>query len=272
MYAMAVRALPEGAEWSYEAKLDGYRCLAATAPNGEVILWSRRGLSFNDRFPEIARACKFLPANSIIDGEVIAIDEKGKISFNTLQHRRTRATLQYYVFDVPMLRGRTLLHEPLGARREQLAEVLRGAEYPIIRSQAFTTKPADIIRAAEQLELEGVIAKNKESCYEPGRHSHHWLKLKLNRSQEFVIGGITPGNPFDALIVGAYDSAGDLTYVSKVRNGFVPLVRRDVASRLKTLRIDTCPFANLPEKKRTQWALTREEMKNCLWVMPQQVA
>jgi ATP-dependent DNA ligase len=91
------------------------------------------------------------------------------------------------------------------------------------------------------------------------------------RGQEFVIGGYTPGKPFDALIVGYYE--GDqLLYVAKVRNGFVPQLPREVASRFKGLQIDACPFANLPERKRTQWALTKEEMKNCVWLKPEMVA
>ena len=81
------------------------------------------------------------------------------------------------------------------------------------------------------------------------------IKYKINSSQEFVIGGYTPGNPLDALIVGYYES-GKLYYAAKVRNGFVRHLRREVSERLKGLETADCPFANLPEKKRTQWALT----------------
>ena len=88
-------------------------------------------------------------------------------------------------------------------------------------------------------------------------------KYKVNRAQEFVIGGYTPGNPLDALIVGYYEGER-LLYAAKVRNGFVPQLRRDVGTKFKGLQIDACPFANLPERKRTQWALTKEEMKNCV--------
>jgi bifunctional non-homologous end joining protein LigD len=105
----------------------------------------------------------------------------------------------------------------------------------------------------------------------PGRRTSAWVKYKLNQCQEFVIGGYTPGNPFDALIVGSYD--GDkLNFVAKVRNGFVPHVRREVFQRLEGLEIGQCPFANLPEKRRTWWALTAEEMKNCQWLKPDVVA
>jgi ATP-dependent DNA ligase len=89
--------------------------------------------------------------------------------------------------------------------------------------------------------------------------------------RKFVIGGYTPGNPFDALIVGYYEDER-LLYAAKVRNGFVPLVRREVVRRFKGLEIEPCLFANLPEKKRTQWALTKEEMKNCVWLKPELVA
>lgn len=269
MYAVPIRELPEGPQWTYEGKLDGYRCLTSTS-KGAVALWSRRGLPFNTRFPEIAKACQKLPPDTVIDGEVIAIDGNGKVSFNALQHHRTNATLQYYVFDLLMFRGKKTIHMPLDKRRTLLAEALDGARYPIIRAQSFMAKPADLIRAAKELELEGVVAKHNDSFYQPGQRSHHWLKFKLNRCQEFVVAGYTPGNPFDALIIGYYD-AGKLLYASKVRNGFVPVVRRQVATRLKDLRTYACPFANLPEKKRTQWALTREEMKSCIWLKPERV-
>jgi ATP-dependent DNA ligase len=101
---------------------------------------------------------------------------------------------------------------------------LRKVEYPVIQSTPFDVKPAELIRAAKEFQLEGVIAKRKGSIYEPGRRSGAWVKYKLNRSQEFVIGGYTAGNPFDALIVGYYD-AGKLKYVGKVRAGFVPHMR-----------------------------------------------
>jgi bifunctional non-homologous end joining protein LigD len=103
------------------------------------------------------------------------------------------------------------------------------------------------------------------------RSAGAWVKYRVNQGQEFVIGGYTPGNPFGALIVGYYEGER-LLYAAKVRNGFVPQVRRDVAGRFNGLEIDACPFANLPERKRTQWALTKEEMKNCVWLTPQLVA
>src|SRR5262249_8380139 len=92
----------------------------------------------------------------------------------------------------------------------------------------------------------------------------------MNKGQEFVVGGYVPDNPFDSIIVGYYQD-GKLMYAAKIRNGFVSNTRREEAAKLKGLRIDACPFANLPERNRNQWALTRDEMKNCVWVKPELV-
>ena len=124
MYAEAVRTLPDGELWTYEAKLDGYRCLAARRSSG-VVLWSRRGNGFSDRFPQIARACDKLPPDTLIDGEVIAIDERGRISFNALQRSHGRAHLQFYAFDILIHRARNVTGLPLEQRRERLLEALQ---------------------------------------------------------------------------------------------------------------------------------------------------
>jgi len=159
----------------------------------------------------------------------------------------------------------------LETRRELLRQALSTVGDPIRLSEAFETAPTDLLRAAKEHSLEGIIAKRKDSLYERGKRSGAWLKYRINRGQEFVIGGYTPGHPFDALIVGYYE--GDkLYYVAKVRNGFVPQVRREIHRKFKGLEIDTCPFVNLPEKKRTMWALTKEEMENCRWLRPELVA
>jgi ATP-dependent DNA ligase len=132
---------------------------------------------------------------------------------------------------------------------------------PVGLSENIEAAPADLIRVVKEFRFEGIVAKRKDSLYESGKRTAAWVKYKVNQGQELVIGGYTPGNPFDALIVGYYEGER-LLYAAKVRNGFVPLVRREVARRFKGLEIDACPFANLPEKKRTMWALTKEEMNN----------
>jgi bifunctional non-homologous end joining protein LigD len=273
MYAEVCRELPDGGDWTYEAKLDGYRCLAAKR-SGKAVLWSRRGNGFTARFPEIARACENLPPNTMVDGEVIAIGPDGRVSFNSLQHARPNAHLQFYVFDVLIHRGRRVTGLPLEIRRELLGDAMHKLQYPVIKSTAFDVKPADLIRAAKDLELEGVIAKRKGSIYEPGRRSGAWLKYKINRSQEFVIGGYTVGiDPFDALIVGCYESR-QLRYASRVKAGFNPPLRRELYRLLAILETDRCPFANLPEARRYRWdvGLTKADMEKCRWLRPNLVA
>jgi bifunctional non-homologous end joining protein LigD len=271
MYARAVEKLPEGRDWLYEIKLDGYRALVGRDLSG-VTIWSRRANVFTNQFPRIARASEKLQPDTLLDGEIVALDDSGRPSFNLLQHHRSKASaIQFYAFDVLVYRGRRLVETPLEIRRQLLTDALSMVGDPIRLSEAFETAPADFVRAAKEHSLEGIVAKRKDSIYESGKRSGAWLKYKINRGQEFVIGGYTPGHPFDALIVGYYKDS-ELYYVGKVRNGFVPQVRREVYRKFKGLEIDTCPFANLPEKKRTMWALTKEEMKNCQWLKPEVVA
>jgi DNA ligase D-like protein (predicted ligase) len=273
MYARLVNTLPVGSEWLYEIKFDGYRCLAARHGN-QVTLWSRRGNVFTEQFPGIAAACKRLPMETLVDGEIVAMDENGRISFNLLQHHRSKArALLFYAFDVLIYRERSLLKEPLTARRELLSQLFTamGKATPIGLSEPIEGSATDLIGLAKEIGFEGIIAKRRNSPYESGRRSGAWSKYKVNRGQEFVIGGYTPGNPFDALIVGYYD--GDkLYYVGKVRNGFVPRLRQEVYRLFKGSETSRCPFINLPEKRRTMWALTAEQMKECVWLKPELVA
>jgi DNA ligase D-like protein (predicted ligase) len=241
----------------------------------QVTLWSRRKNLFTKQFPRIAQVCEQLKPDTLLDGEIVALDKNGHASFNLLQHHRSQASaIHYYAFDLLIYRGKSLLSIPLKQRRELLTEALgniAASDGPVRLSGVFVGDPADLIAAAKDLGFEGIVAKRKDSLYESGKRTGAWVKYKVNQGQEFVIGGYTPGNPFDALIVGYYED-DQLLYAAKVRNGFVPQVRREVASRFKDLEIDAWPFVNLPEKKRTQWALTKEEMKNCVWLKPELVA
>jgi bifunctional non-homologous end joining protein LigD len=272
MLAATASELPKASDdWIYEIKLDGYRCLAGLDSSGAK-LWSRRGNLFTRDFPSIARACASLPDDTLIDGEIVGLDAAGRVSFNLLQHRRSGASaIRFYAFDLLVYQGKSLAGIELSKRRNLLAQALRPLGESIQLSESFEVEPGELIRVAKELGLEGIVAKNKKSRYEPGKRSGAWIKYKVNRGQEFVIGGYTQGNPFDAVIVGYYED-GKLIFASKVRNGFVPRVRRELASRLRPLEADICPFANLPERKRTPWALTQEEMKKCVWLRPALVA
>jgi bifunctional non-homologous end joining protein LigD len=272
MLAATASELPRASDdWIYEIKLDGYRCVAGR-DSSEAKLWSRRGNLFTRDFPSIARACASLPDDTLIDGEIVALDGTGRVSFNLLQHRRSGASaIRFYAFDLLVYRRRSMLGVELSKRRQLLAGLIPQVSESIQLSESFEVAPAELLRVAKELGLEGIVAKNKRSRYEPGKRSGAWIKYKINKGQEFVIGGYTQGNPFDAVVVGYYRD-GKLVFASKVRNGFVPRLRRELASRLRPLETDTCPFDNLPERKRTQWALTKEEMKKCVWLRPALVA
>ena len=272
MLSETVDELPEDSDlWSYEIKLDGYRCLALR-DESSVKLYSRKKNLLNSRFPTIVKALETLEPGMILDGEIVALDDNGRPSFNLLQNSRfTAKQIHFYAFDLLAQGNKSLMGLALEKRRELLGILLESIADPIRMSESIDGSPHEIVAAAKDLSLEGIIAKRKDSLYQPGKRSRAWLKYKINKFQPFLIGGYTPGNPFDALIVGYYE--GDsLLYAAKVRNGFVPRVRREIAQKFAGLEENSCPFANLPEKRRTQWALTREEMKNCVWLKPQLIA
>ena len=137
MSALAVRKLPEGLDWLYEIKFDGYRCLAGKDAGG-VSLWSRRGNNFTAQFPAIAKACEYLPDGTLVDGEVVALDSKGRISFNLMQHHRSQASaIRFYVFDILVLSGKNLLHQSLSKRREALMalrDIRKGTVVNLLKS------------------------------------------------------------------------------------------------------------------------------------------
>jgi ATP dependent DNA ligase domain/ATP dependent DNA ligase C terminal region len=183
----------------------------------------------------------------------VAVDDNGRVSFNLIQHHRSQAqALLFYAFDVLICRGKSLVNVPLEERRKVLSEIfekVRSKDSPIKLSETIDVTPTELVRVAKQLGFEGILAKRRDSVYESGKRSGAWLKYRINRDQELVIGGYVAGNPIDSIIVGYYQD-GTLLYTGKVRNGFVPHTRREVAAKLKGFEIATCPFANLPERKR----------------------
>jgi ATP-dependent DNA ligase len=134
--------------------------------------------------------------------------------------------------------------------------------------------PKDLLSAVREQGLEGIIGKRKDSVYQPGKRSGAWIKYRVNRGQEFVIGGYFPGpHGIDSVIVGYYDG-DELIYVARTRNGFVPASRRQVFLKLKHLVTPTCPFVNLPETRRSRFGeeLNAEKMTKAVWLRPEAVA
>ena len=239
---------PEGKDWEYEVKLDGYRALGIRS-GGRVRLMSRNGNDLSERFPSVVQALAKLPDETIVDGE-IALDRTGRPSFNLLQNFRNASTvLEYYAFDLLYVGSRWLLERPLTGRREPLrSRVMPWLTTPIRFSETLHGSAAKVIAAIKTQGLEGVMAKRRDSRYEPGQRSGAWVKLRVNKGQELVIGGYVPaGRNFDSIIVG-YFTAADLRYIARVRNGFVPTIREEVFKRFTGLETDVCPFVNLPQK------------------------
>ena len=270
MDCLSVSKLPDGLEWLWEIKLDGYRALAVKSGTG-VTLFSRRRKSLNRQFPYIVEALADLPSGTV-DGEVVAIDDSGRPHFNLLQNFRAEASrIQYYIFDVLCWKDRDLTRVPMVERRKLLKSVVVIRDKRIRIADYFEAAPKDLPSAVREQGLEGIIGKRKDSLYQPGKRSGAWIKYRVNRGQEFVIGGYFPGpHGFDSLIVGYYDG-DDLMYVARTRNGFVPASRRQVFSKLKHLVTPACPFVNLPETRRSRFGeeLNGEKMKKAVWLRPE---
>jgi bifunctional non-homologous end joining protein LigD len=271
MECLPVTKLPEGPQWSYEIKLDGYR-LEAVKSAGKTTLYSRRRNVLNEKFGYIAEALKGLPDGTVLDGEVVAMGEDGKSDFNMLQNfRSAELHIHYYAFDVLMHKGKLLTGLPLDERRAVLAKILPVNDHVSLSVVDYSA--SKLLEFAKSHGLEGVVAKQRDSVYEPGKRSGLWSKYRLNLGQEFVVGGYTPGtHGFDAIIVGFYRGK-DLLFAGRVRAGFVPATRREVFAQIKGLKIAKCTFANLPEKSEGRWGqgLTAEKMKGCVWLKPKAV-
>ena len=273
MECLAVSKLPQGSEWLWEIKLDGYRAEAVKS-GSDLLLLSRREKSFSKQFPLIHEALADLPDHTVVDGEIVALDESGRPDFNLLQNFRSAAKqISYFLFDLLVLEGRNLTSLPLIERR-RLMRLLK-FNSPLVRfCEQFDSSAEEMVAAVRQLGLEGVIGKRKDSKYETGKRTGSWIKHRINRGQELVIGGYFPGpHGLDSIILGYYQG-DDLIYVARTRAGFVPSTRRQVFSKLKNLVIKTCPFVNLPDTRKSRFGeeLNAEKMKKAVWVKPEIVA
>ncbi len=253
-------ALPgDGHRWAFEVKWDGVRAIAYSRP-GELRLESRNLNDITDRYPELARLNRALSSHeAVIDGEIVALDERGRPRFELLQprihlaagaqvrRRSQSAPVTYMIFDLLWLDGHSLMELPYTERRSRLAELaLSGESWRT--PDTLDGDGAAVLRATAEQGLEGVVAKRLDSTYRPGARTGAWLKLKNVWRQEFVIGGWLPGEGrrserIGALLVGVHDDGGGLRYAGRVGTGFTEdeLVR--LAELLGPLRRETSPFA-----------------------------
>jgi len=267
MLATLEKSVPTGDGWLFEVKWDGYRALAYVR-GGEVKLLSRNDNDLTPRFPhvaqEIAKAVK--SPNAVLDGEVCALDERGRASFSAMQ--QGGAPLVYYAFDLLELEGAPRLDLPLVERRERLAKLLDRRNTTVRLSEAFDDGEA-LYEAAKQQELEGIMAKRADSRYAEGKRTRDWVKIKTHGRQEFVIAGYTHGggrraSTFGSLIL-ALNEAGEWRYVGNVGTGFSDAEIRRLLEKLKPLRRETSPFRTLPKMPRVR----KDEI---VWVEPKLVA
>jgi bifunctional non-homologous end joining protein LigD len=278
MKARLVESPPKG-DWIYEIKFDGFRALAFKN-NQEVRLLSRNEKDFGGKFSEISEAVGRLDIeDAVIDGEIVALDDKGRSSFQLLQQYEmgeVRPPVFFYAFDLLRVNGKDITREPLLRRKSQLEEILKNAPEGIRYSSSLGKNAAALLPKIRKLDLEGLIGKRADSPYEPGRRSGAWIKLKLHQEQEMVIGGYTDPEGsrthFGSLLIGFYEGK-KLKFAGKVGTGFTEAILASVHSQLKRIAVDKCPFDNLPEAKsgRYGWNITAGEMKRCHWVKPELV-
>ena len=253
--------------WGFEFKWDGIRALAYVE-GGRVRLQSRTGEDITPRYPEIHPMGRALgSAEVILDGEIVALDDRGRPSFEQIQQRMglsaeneirrkmKEVPITYMVFDVVWRDGHSLMDQSYLDRRKALAELkLSGPSWqtpPYEKGGGATMK-----EASAKADLEGVMAKKLDSRYEPGRRTGAWQKIKNHFRQELVIGGWLEGEGKrrgypGALLVGYYDDKGKFVYAGKVGTGFTDQTLDELNARLKPLGIEKNPFEAGPAPARS---------------------
>jgi bifunctional non-homologous end joining protein LigD len=236
--------------WLFELKWDGFRAIAEIR-QGKVSLYSRNQQDYIEEFAPVVEDLKRLNFEAVLDGEVVVIDEQGHARFQLLQnYRKTgEGTLLYYVFDILYLNGRDLRSLPLKRRKEILKQVL--PDLPNIRySDHIEARGSEFYDLALRNGLEGIIAKDMNSPYTEGARSQRWLKIKISRRQEAVIGGFTAPRGsrknLGALLLGVYEG-DDLVFIGHTGGGFTEKKLTEVYNRLKPLIRKTSPFKTKPQ-------------------------
>ena len=275
MQAKLAAAIPSG-DWIYEIKFDGFRALALRGGN-EARLVSRNEKDLGGKFTEVMDSLSKLEVeDAILDGEIVALDAKGRSSFQLLQAfelGQNRPPIFYYAFDLLRLNGEDFRDLPVEERKAKLERLLKKAPGAIRYSASLGGDAEKLLVQARQFGLEGLIGKRAGSHYEVGRRTGTWIKLKLQQEQEFVIGGYTePAGSrkhFGALLVGVHEG-NQLKFAGKVGTGFNEKLLRTLHGIFKKVSRQECPFVDLPEKRAGRYGqgVTASEMKLCHWIEP----
>ena len=266
--ATLVDAPPQGGDWSYEVKFDGYRILARLEA-GTVSVFTRDGKDWSAKLPHVVHALEALEVESVwLDGEIAVLDAHGAPSFQLLQNafdRHDPGTIVYFLFDLPYLNGFDLRNTPLATRQRLLHDLLADLppEAPLRLSLPLDQPPEKLLDSACRLALEGLIGKRRDSPYRSGR-SADWIKLKCRQRQEFVIGGYTEPQGarkyFGALLLGVHDDDGRLRYVGRVGTGFDRSTLHALSGRMRPLRQHACPFTPAPPGSRAKLHWIKPEL------------
>jgi bifunctional non-homologous end joining protein LigD len=237
------------AGWVFELKWDGYRAIAEIDQR-QVRLYSRNGLTFNDRYATIVKNLCHVGHQAVLDGEVVVLDSAGKPQFQMLQDfgSARQGNLVYQVFDVLYLDGHDLRKLPLVRRKEILHKLLR--DLPNVRQSSHIEEHGRaLFQAVSEQGLEGIVAKEARSIYREGVRSQSWIKIKARMRQEAIIAGFTEGKGaragFGSLVLGLYDD-GDLMYVGHTGTGFTDRSLIELRKRLDPLVQARCPFEKRP--------------------------
>ncbi|MGH9521996.1 MAG: non-homologous end-joining DNA ligase, partial [Terriglobales bacterium] len=231
-------------DWLYEVKWDGYRALAyLDGPNLRLV--SRNQNDLTAQFPELRELVTHVKLpRAVLDGEIVALDERGHSSFSLMQQRSERAVpIRYYIFDLLYLDGYSLFRVDLEERKRLLESILSESE--LVRYSEHFDDGLALYRAAEENGLEGIVGKRRRGCYIQKR-SREWLKMKVTRRQECVICGYTDPRGgrehFGSLVLGLYNDRGKLVHVGNAGSGFNDRSHSDMWKRLKKLASPTNPF------------------------------
>jgi bifunctional non-homologous end joining protein LigD len=262
--------LPAGAGWWYELKWDGVRALAVLR-QGRLRLYARSGAEITVAYPELTALADVVP-DAVLDGEIVALDATSRPSFVLLAERmhvrdRARASalaastpVTYMIFDLLELDDRDLTGLPYEQRRQVLEELAPGGGRWLVPPR-FPNGEATLAAAAEH-SLEGVVAKREGSRYRPGVRSPDWVKVKLEQTGDFVVGGWRPGaRRLGALLVGT-PVAGGLAFRGRVGGGISAAAERALLATLAPLAADRPPFVE---------PLAREDAREARWVRPEVV-
>ncbi len=253
--AKLVTKVPEDDGWLYELKYDGYRILAYIEGNS-VRLVTRNRNDYTDKFRSVASSLlDFAGGRAIVlDGEMTVTDSSGRTDFQALQNYLKNPqpqSLIYILFDILALDGEDLRDRPLVQRKEVLLSLMRGAPKNLHYSQHVEGSGEESLRAACELNMEGIIGKKADSLY-TGSRNGDWIKLKCSKQQEFIIGGYSQSEKkaraISSLLLGLYDS-GKLVYVGRAGSGLSDGVIKDLEEKFRTIRVSESPFINPPKPK-----------------------